>query len=211
MMVGWFHLWLAARLFTSQIATRMHLVNKNYCKSGQNGNDFNEYSKGDLTLNYMHFMIKDNDMLLTLVNKELEGDAAVESGLFAGPVGAVGGGCAGHGEQPKPPSTATRSNTAANTTAKRTSRANASTFASIARSSATMAEASARRTAALMVKELTGALTANRAAGSPLAVINALEAQLVEAIKDCSSKRKRPEGGEAVSERGGDSDTTEKG
>ena len=185
----------------------MHLVNKNYCKSGQNGDDFNGYSKRDLTLNYMHFMIKDSDMLLTLVNKELEGGAGAESGSFAGPAGAVGGGNSGNVEQTPVPSTATRSNTAA----KRTSRANANTFASMARSSAAMADSSARRTAALMVRALTRALTENRAAGSPAAVIEALETQLVEAIKDCSSKRKRTEGSEAGSEREGDSGVDEQG
>lgn len=155
----------------------------------------------------MHFMIKDSDMLLTLVNKELDGGAGAESGSFACPGGEVGGGNTGNGEQPPAPSTATRSNTAA----KRTSRANANTFASIARSSAAMADSSARRTAALMVKELTSALAANRAAGSSDAVAKALEAQLVEAIKERSPKRKRTEDGEAEGEREGDSDVNEQG
>lgn len=112
----------------------MHLVKKTFCKSGQNGDNFNDYSKGNCTLNYMLFIIKEKDMLLTLVNKELEGGAGVESGSFAGPAAGDCGGRAVSAVHRPAPLTASRSTAAA----QRASRANAETFVLLARSSASM-------------------------------------------------------------------------
>jgi len=144
---------LVSSSFLFQISTKLHLASKGYGGSGQNSDDFNTFSRGDSVMNYMHVMVQSNGMLKTMSSKELDGGAVIESG----------GHVLGSAENLQTASlngvvqgrnTATRSDTAA----RRLSRTKAHALTSMASSSKSMARSSKRRTAAIMVKELSSAL-----------------------------------------------------
>jgi len=183
----------------SKISTKLHLASKGYRGSGQNSDDFNNFSKGDSVLNYMHEMVQSHGMLKTMSSKELDGGSATESGGdILGPgenlqTVASNGGVQGR-------STATRSETAA----RRLSRSKADALVSMATSSKSMAHSSKRRTAAIMVKELSGALASAKQANASPAVIQALENQLLDCVADCSAKPKRARGDGSESDDGTD-------
>ncbi|OSX76612.1 hypothetical protein BU14_0183s0005 [Porphyra umbilicalis] len=147
--------------------------------------DLNKISKGHSVLNYMHKMVLSHGKLKTMSIKELDGGSATESGgdVF-GPGEKLQTVASSGGVQAR--LSVTRSETAT----RRLSRSKADALVSITTSSKSIAHCSKRCTAAIMVKELSGALaSAKRVKASP-AVIQDLENQLLDCVVDCAAKPK---------------------
>jgi len=146
-------------------------------KFNQSGNhcpDFRRYNNGDSVLHYMYVMYEDNQMLMKLTDKEIDGGVGTESsiGSAASPTGALGR-----------PAVAARTNTLS----KRLSRERNEALSSMAESSAMMADSSRRRAAAKTVEVLSASLSAARKAHSSNVVIQAMEEQLLKCINECSA------------------------
>jgi len=173
---------------------RFHPVMELFNKSGSHTSDFRTYNKGDSIIHYKFVMYKDNAMLMSLADKKIDGGAGVESAVATSVLPAAA---------PVGPVVAVR----ANTLSKRMGRERNHYLASMAESSASMAESSRRRSAATMVRELTSSLSDARKSGSAVAVLDALEKQLLDCISECSVRRssKRVRDGAAidVGEQGG--------
>jgi len=175
--------------------SRFQPVMELFNKSGSHTSDFRTYNKGDSILHYMFVMYKDNAMLMSLADKKIDGGAGVESAVANAALPAAA---------PVNPVVAVR----ANTLAKRMGRDRNQSLASMANSSASMAESSRRRAAATVVRELTASLSDARKAGAADAIIDALQQQLLECISECSAghSRKRARDGaalEVAEQRGG--------
>ena len=163
-------------------------------KFNQSGNhcpDFRRYNNGDSVLHYMYVMYEDNQMLMKLTDKEIDGGVGTESsiGSAASPTGALGR-----------PAVAARTNTLS----KRLSRERNEALSSMAESSAMMADSSRRRAATKTVDVFPASLSAARKADSSNVVIQAMEEQLLKCINECSTgpPRKRVRD-DAAAERGG--------
>jgi len=133
----------------------------------------------------MHKMVLSHGKLKTMSIKELDGGSATESGgdVF-GPGEKLQTVASSGGVQAR--LSVTRSETAT----RRLSRSKADALVSITTSSKSIAHCSKRCTAAIMVKELSGALaSAKRVKASP-AVIQDLENQLLDCVVDCAAKPK---------------------
>jgi len=146
-------------------------------KFNQSGNhcpDFRKYNNGDSVLHYMYVLYKDNQMLMKLTDKELDGGVRIESsiGSAASPTGARGR-----------PAVAARTNTLS----KRLSRERNEALSSMAESSAMMADSSRRRAAAKTVEVHSASLSAARKADSSNVVIQSMEEQLLKCINECST------------------------
>jgi len=74
------------------------------------------------------------------------------------------------------------------------SRTKAHALTSMASSSKSMARSSKRRTAAIMVKELSSALASAKEAHASAVVIQAHERQLMDCVEDCATDPKRARG-----------------
>lgn len=138
----------------------MHPVLENFNQSGQNdASAFNNISKGDLTLNYMHLMYRDRDMLLKLVCQELDGGVRTESASFL-PVGAG----RSSGLIVRPAGRVPSSTAAA--VAKRQQRERTSVLVSMTATSETMAVSARRRLLSSMVSDPARAAESAKAANT---------------------------------------------
>jgi len=165
-------------------------------KFNQSGNHcpgFRKYKNGDSVFNHMYVMYQDNQLLIMLIDKELDGGVGPESsiGSAASPTGACGR-----------PAVATRTNTLS----KRLSRERNEALSSMAESSAMMAKSSRRRAAAKTVEVLSVSLSAARKADSSNVVIQAMEEQLLQCINEfpAGPPRKRVRDDDAAEGGGGD-------
>jgi len=145
-------------------------------KSGSHTSDFRNYNKGDSVLHYMSVVCKDNAMLMSLADMKIDAGAGVESAVATAALPAAA---------PVGPGVAVRPNTLA----KPMGRERNDSLASMAESSASIAESSRRRAAATMVQELTSSLSDARKARDADPVIDALEQQLLDHISERSVRR----------------------
>jgi len=172
-------------------------------KFNQIGNhcpDFRKYNSGDSVLNHMYVMYQEDQMLIMLTDKELDGGVGTESsiGSAASPTGARGG-----------PAVDARTSTLS----KRLSRERNEALSSMAESSAMMAESSRRRAAAKPVEVFLVSLSAARKADSSNVVIQDMEEQLLKCINECPAgpARKRIRDDDAAEGGGGDGSGTTTG
>lgn len=166
----------------SQINTCMHPVYQRLSAGGHNTEcTFNDFSKGDTVLNYMYVLYAGHSMLMSLVNKDLDGGAGVESASFLTPVSNSSLG----GSLESQPSDSRRVRSVRAAEAERQHQERTSGLSAMAASIASMAESSRRRLAVEMVRHLSAALSAAKAANRSELVVKALEKRVLEATHDC--------------------------
>jgi len=177
----------------------MHPVLKKYNASGQNDPaTFENFHNGNSILTYMFSMMTTQSMLEKVVNRELEGNVATESGGVGGGGGGGSGGSGGSwgsggsggsGDGSSGSSVTLLSAERRMKARKRPSEVRLLALESMAKSSERLADESGKRGLSETVRNMTMALQEAKAAKAPLVVCEAIEEELLVAVKSMKEAR----------------------